>query len=109
MAIALINNDGFVVTFLRDDLPDGWSPPDGFSTIPENDLPSGWQMAPEIHDMNEVRRERNEKLLASDWTQLSDSPANKEAWGIYRQSLRDLPNNYSGTGPIPWPSPPNFQ
>lgn len=29
-------------------------------------------------------------LTLSDWTQLEDSPADKEAWAIYRQALRDL-------------------
>ena len=34
---------------------------------------------------------RNELLQKSDWTQLPDSPADKEAWATYRQALRDLP------------------
>jgi len=29
-------------------------------------------------------------LSLSDWTQLDDSPADKEVWAIYRQQLRDL-------------------
>lgn len=33
---------------------------------------------------------RSRQLLDSDWTQLPDSPADKEAWATYRQSLRDL-------------------
>ena len=34
---------------------------------------------------------RNQQLAATDWTQLSDSPLDKEAWAAYRQALRDLP------------------
>jgi hypothetical protein len=34
---------------------------------------------------------RDTQLAASDWTQLSDAPVNKEAWATYRQALRDLP------------------
>ena len=32
------------------------------------------------------------ELSRTDWTQLSDSPADKAAWATYRQALRDLPN-----------------
>ena len=37
-----------------------------------------------------VRRQRNQLLLDSDWTQLADSPADKTAWAAYRQALRDI-------------------
>jgi len=40
-----------------------------------------------------VRRMRNSKLTATDWTQLPDSPltAEKKAeWSVYRQALRDI-------------------
>ena len=33
---------------------------------------------------------RNAELVATDWTQLSDAPADKAAYAIYRQELRDL-------------------
>jgi hypothetical protein len=42
------------------------------------------------------RFERSYKLTQSDWTQLSDSPLTeeeKQLWGVYRQELRDLPEN----------------
>jgi hypothetical protein len=59
--------------------------------------------------MPHVRRERDERLTASDWTQMSDSPLSetqRAAWAAYRQALRDLPSVYSGEGPIPWPVAP---
>ena len=40
-----------------------------------------------------VRRIRNSRLTATDWTQLPDSPltAEKKAeWSVYRQALRDI-------------------
>lgn len=43
--------------------------------------------------LREVRRERNALLLASDWTQLTDSPLDNVArnlWADYRQTLRDI-------------------
>jgi hypothetical protein len=39
----------------------------------------------------QVRAWRNHQLAATDWTQLADSPTDKEAWATYRQALRDLP------------------
>jgi hypothetical protein len=59
--------------------------------------------------MPHVRRERDERLTASDWTQMADSPlseSHRAAWATYRQALRDLPSVYSGEGPIPWPQEP---
>ncbi len=59
--------------------------------------------------MPHVRRERDERLSACDWTQMADSPlseSQRAAWATYRQSLRDLPSVYSGEGPIPWPQEP---
>lgn len=100
---AFINQNGKVETFIRMDLPENWSPPEGYSIVPDDELPDGWEMQPELHDLEKVRIERNQKLKDTDWTQTYDSPVNKEAWAIYRQALRDLPQNYNGVGPIPWP------
>jgi len=33
---------------------------------------------------------RNKLLQESDWTQLTDSPADKAEWAVYRQALRDI-------------------
>jgi len=44
-----------------------------------------------------IKRVRNELLTACDWTQLPDAVLTveeKEAWVIYRQKLRDIPQNY---------------
>lgn len=107
MAIAILNALGQVVTFVRDDVSPTWSPPEGCTAIPESELPAGWQYESKRHDMAEVRRERNERLTASDWTQVADAPVNQQAWAAYRQALRDLPSVYSGEGPIPWPVAPS--
>ena len=39
----------------------------------------------------QIRGWRNSELSRTDWTQLADSPLDKEAWATYRQALRDLP------------------
>ena len=45
MAIAILNSVGQVVTFVRDDVPAGWTPPEGCAAIPEAELPAGWERA----------------------------------------------------------------
>lgn len=49
---------------------------------------------------------RDELLAASDWTQLPDSPADKEAWATYRQSLRDLPEQKGYPLKVAFPTAP---
>lgn len=51
----------------------------------------------------EFRKIRNYKLSESDWTQLSDAPITedqKNAWQVYRQALRDLPENITDPKPL---------
>ena len=52
-----------------------------------------------------IRQERNDRLLESDWTQLNDSPVDKQVWATYRQQLRDITTQ---TDPfnIDWPEKP---
>ena len=50
-----------------------------------------------------LRNKRNALLKESDWTQLNDSPLSdtkKAEWQTYRQTLRDLPENYQDTDNI---------
>lgn len=57
-------------------------------------------------DKELVRQERNVLLLKTDWTQLPDSTANKEAWAAYRQALRDVPTQSGFPLTVVWPVPP---
>ena len=65
----------------------------------------------EIFDeMTVMRQQRDAFLIASDWTQLPDSPLTAEqrqAWADYRQALRDASATWT-PGPT-WnaPEPPN--
>jgi hypothetical protein len=54
----------------------------------------------------QVRSERNSKLAASDWTQLADSTADKQAWAAYRQALRDITAQVGFPWTIDWPVAP---
>jgi hypothetical protein len=56
---------------------------------------------------SEVRAERNRLLEESDWTQLDDSPpVNKIAWAVYRQTLRDVPDQPDFPWAVQWPDRP---
>lgn len=59
-----------------------------------------------------LRQQRNQKLAACDWTQMADAPLNaqdKTAWGLYRQELRDLPENTEDPANPVWPDEPDVQ
>jgi len=60
--------------------------------------------------LKDVIRDRNIKLTESDWTQISDnslSDSIKEAWRVYRQTLRDLPSNTEDPDNPIWPIRPD--
>ena len=46
---------------------------------------------PEEWLLERFRNWRKTELNNSDWTQLPDAPCDSVVWGVYRQSLRDLP------------------
>ena len=53
-----------------------------------------------------VRAKRDGLLSKSDWTQLSDSTADKAVWSSYRQALRDIPQNFTTPEGVVWPAKP---
>jgi hypothetical protein len=74
---------------------------DGTYTFTENAVAV---MGRQRHLLNPAIEERNRELTASDWTQVPDSPLSdekKDAWRVYRQTLRDFPNTYTGA-PEDW-------
>lgn len=55
-----------------------------------------------------IKKQRNQYLLQSDWTQLSDSPLSnekKQEWINYRQALRDITTQEDPFN-ITWPTKP---
>lgn len=61
----------------------------------------------------DIRSIRNDMLLKTDFTQVSDAPLTeqkKTEWATYRQSLRDfmenIPNDLDDIVDIPWPTQP---
>lgn len=69
--------------------------------------------AEEIQQMNDsqsakVRRQRDQLLLESDWTQLQDAPVDQAAWAAYRQELRDVSGQAGFPWTIVWPNKPGY-
>lgn len=59
--------------------------------------------------MAQLRAQRDRLLRGSDWTQMPDSPldaAAGDAWAVYRQTLRDLPQTIADPASVEWPFPP---
>jgi hypothetical protein len=54
----------------------------------------------------QIRNWRNARLAATDFTQLADSPLDKEAWATYRQALRDLPAQGGSADDAEFPTAP---
>lgn len=62
--------------------------------------------------IEDVRKVRNNKLRASDWTRMDDNGLDddtREIWAIYRQELRDITNNIDDithVDDVVWPTQP---
>lgn len=59
-----------------------------------------------------ARVQRDALLTACDWTMVPDAPTDKAAWTVYRQALRDLPDNQAEVetlDDIIWPTSPDQQ
>lgn len=60
-------------------------------------------------ESNWIKLERMRQLYETDWTQVADnglSDAEKEAWRVFRQGLRDLTSQPGFPWNITWPTPP---
>lgn len=55
---------------------------------------------------DEIRAQRNALLSACDWTQLADAPVDDLAWAVYRQALRDIPDQPGFPANVVWPVAP---
>ena len=54
---------------------------------------------------SQVRKERNQKLAATDWRASSDLTLSTE-WSNYRQALRDIPSQAGFPNTVTWPEEP---
>lgn len=66
-----------------------------------------WVANESVRKATEIRSERNSKLTATDWTQVSDAPQPiKDKWVAYRQALRDIPQQVGFPTNVQWPVEP---
>jgi hypothetical protein len=56
---------------------------------------------------DEIRAQRNALLSACDWTQVADAPVDDLAWAVYRQALRDIPDQPGFPANVVWPVAPS--
>ncbi len=62
---------------------------------------------PTSEKAHDIRQSRTSKLLATDWTQAADVPADtKSKWTTYRQDLRDVPAQSGFPNSVTWPTEP---
>lgn len=61
---------------------------------------------PEDLAAGDVRWKRSQLLTESDWAMNPDTPTDKEAWGAYRQALRDITAQEGFPYDIVWPVKP---
>jgi hypothetical protein len=57
----------------------------------------------------QLRSQRNTLLSQTDWTQITDSPVDKQAWATYRQALRDISDQETFPNSVTWPTRPDAQ
>ena len=71
-------------------------------------LASGWTIKKNEEEQLTayMREQRNALLKESDWTQVADSPIDKQAWAEYRQQLRDFPTNWIPSDTVQFPDTP---
>lgn len=62
--------------------------------------------AVDSNQAQQVRQQRNRLLQESDWTQVLDSPVNREQWAQYRQELRDITLQAGFPWTVNWPQQP---
>ena len=110
--------------------PEAFSPPDGFTRVTPSEQPtidgltqtlredfpievSGeWHQRWSVVQLDlqvaseNVRNRRQALLQSSDWTQIPDSPVDKDAWATYRQALRDLTSQPGFPYSVVWPQTP---
>ena len=73
------------------------------------ELETAWPSVRDAAAWDRVRVERDGLLAACDWTQVADAPltdAERGAWMLYRQALRDVPQDFASPDDVVWPEQP---
>jgi hypothetical protein len=68
--------------------------------------PLDGETIPDEYLFERMRLHRDRLLKESDWTQVADSPVDREAWATYRQTLRDFPATWIAGPEADFPDTP---
>ena len=80
---------------------------DQYSIPSKASLESGLVQAQDDFDWQDVRRKRNALLINSDAYLMPDYPLeDKSDWEAYRQSLRDIPQDFDNADDVEFPEEP---
>jgi len=80
---------------------------DQYSKPSKASLESGLVQAQDDFDWQDVRRKRDALLIDSDAYLMPDYPLeDKSDWEAYRQSLRDIPQDYDSADDVVYPEEP---
>ena len=58
--------------------------------------------------LSQIRSQRNQLLGDTDWSQVTDSTANKSAYAVYRTELRNVPQTIGDADPRTWTDWPSL-
>jgi hypothetical protein len=58
--------------------------------------------------LSQIRSQRNQLLSDTDWSQVTDSTANKSAYAVYRTELRNVPQTIGDADPRTWSDWPSI-
>jgi len=72
----------------------------------QEELDAAWPAVRDALAWDRVRAERDRLLAASDWTQVADAPVDAAVWAVYRQALRDVPQDFASPDAVVWPTAP---
>ena len=80
----------------------GWLYDNGKFSPPPRNIDAEWA---------NIRQERDRRLIVSDNFVLPDrwasmTPEKQQAWSVYRQALRDIPQTFSDPKDVVWPTKP---
>jgi hypothetical protein len=73
-----------------------WDYSSPIDDVPSEDLQLEWVW-------ERLRNKRDDLLAATDFRMVADAPWDTEPWAVYRQALRDLPDNTTDPRLAAWP------
>jgi hypothetical protein len=84
--------------------------PEGYEKPPKEEFEAKLQELIDAQPLKDLRKERNKRISACDWTQLPNVPlpgAKKYEWETYRQALRDITQTTEDPINPVWPIQPS--